>query len=162
MKSQSYKKSLIKPLGQIALLFSLLGMAWQASAQTKIEDAWIRATVPGQQSTGAFLKVTSSTDSKLVNVQSPAAKMVQIHRTTMQNEVMHMDPVDSVALPAGKTVVFDPSGYHVMFIGLSAQVKEGDKVPLTLTVEDATGKKESVKLDVDARALNASDSDDMK
>jgi copper(I)-binding protein len=41
-------------------------------------------------------------------------------------------------------------------------VKEGDKVPLTLTVEDATGKKESVKLDVDARALNASDSDDMK
>ncbi|RMP62870.1 hypothetical protein ALQ18_02334 [Pseudomonas marginalis pv. marginalis] len=75
---------------------------------------------------------------------------------------MHMDPVDSVALPAGKTVVFDPSGYHVMFIGLSAQVKEGDKVPLTLTVEDATGKKESVKLDVDARALNASDGDDMK
>lgn len=56
MKSQSNKKSLIKPLGRIALLFSLLGMAWQASAQTKIEDAWIRATVPGQQSTGAFLK----------------------------------------------------------------------------------------------------------
>lgn len=144
-----------------AVLVSLLGTAWQAAAQTLVDDAWVRATVPGQQSTGAFLRITSSTDSKLVSVQSPVAKTVQMHRSTMNNEVMHMDPVDSVALPAGKTVAFNPDSYHVMLIGLYAQVKEGDKVPLTLTVEDMTGRKESIQMEATARALNSSDSHKM-
>jgi len=161
MNFRSRKTVVIKPLAQAAILFSLLGMAWQASAQTRIDDAWVRATVPGQQSTGAFLKITSSTDSKLVSVQSPVARTVQMHHSTMQNEVMRMDPVDSVALPAGKTVVFDPDSYHVMLIGVYAQVKEGDKVPLTLTVEGANGKTETITVEASARALNSSDSGKM-
>ena len=161
MNFRSRKAVVIKPLAQAAILFSLLGMAWQASAQTRIDDAWVRATVPGQQSTGAFLKITSSTDSKLVSVQSPVARTVQMHHSTMQNEVMRMDPVESVALPVGKTVVFDPDSYHVMLIGVYAQVKEGDKVPLTLTVEGVNGKKETITVEASARALNSSDSGKM-
>ncbi|WP_223458911.1 MULTISPECIES: copper chaperone PCu(A)C [unclassified Pseudomonas] len=161
MNFRSRKTVVIKPLAQAAILFSLLGMAWQASAQTRIDDAWVRATVPGQQSTGAFLKITSSTDSKLVSVQSPVARTVQMHHSTMQNEVMRMDPVESVALPVGKTVVFDPDSYHVMLIGVYAQVKEGDKVPLTLTVEGVNGKKETITVEASARALNSSDSGKM-
>lgn len=161
MNFRCRKTVVIKPLAQAAILFSLLGMAWQASAQTKIDDAWVRATVPGQQSTGAFLKITSSTDSKLVSVQSPVARTVQMHHSTMQNEVMRMDPVESVALPVGKTVVFDPDSYHVMLIGVYAQVKEGDKVPLTLTVEGVNGKKETITVEASARALNSSDSGKM-
>jgi copper(I)-binding protein len=161
MNFRSRKTVVIKPLAQAAILFSLLGMAWQASAQTRIDDAWVRATVPGQQSTGAFLKITSSTDSKLVSVQSPVARTVQMHHSTMQNEVMRMDPVESVALPVGKTVVFDPDSYHVMLIGVYAQVKEGDKVPLILTVEGVNGKKETITVEASARALNSSDSGKM-
>ena len=139
------------------LLLSLLGMSLHVSAQTVVDDAWVRATVAGQPSTGAFMHITASSDSKLVEVQSPAAKTVQIHESKMENDVMSMQPVASVALPAGKSVAIVPEGYHVMLIDLVGQVKEGDTVPLTLTVENANGEKESIKVEAQARALNMPD-----
>ncbi|QHD01848.1 transporter [Pseudomonas sp. S04] len=150
----SFSKSRIK---QLLLGVSLLGLALQASAQTQVDDAWVRATVAGQQATGAFMTLTASTDSKLLGVQSPAAKIVQVHQSTMKNDVMSMQPVESVALPAGKAVSFDPHGYHVMLIDLVAQVKEGDSVPLTLIVENAKGEKESIEVQAPVRALNMAD-----
>lgn len=144
-------------LKQALLGLSLLGLAAQASAQTVVDDAWVRATVPGQASTGAFLTLKASTDSKLLEAQSPVAKIVQIHQSSMKDDVMSMHEVSSVALPAGKPVVLDPSSYHVMLINLAAQVKEGDKVPLTLIVEDDKGVKQSIVVEATARALNAPD-----
>ena len=137
------------------LLLSLLGMSLQVSAQTVVDDAWVRATVAGQPSTGAFMHITSSTDSKLVEVRSPVAKTVQIHESKMANDVMSMQPVSSVALPAGKNVAIEPEGYHVMLIELVGQVKAGDQVPLTLIVEDSKGVKESIEVKAQARALNS-------
>lgn len=136
---------------------SLLGLSLQAQAQTSVEDAWVRATVPGQPATGAFMHITSTTDSKLVGVSSPVAKTVQIHQMSMKGDVMNMQQVDSVELPAGKTVVFDSNGYHVMFMGLAAQVKEGDQVPVTLTVQDDKGARQSIEVRAPARALTAQD-----
>ena len=137
------------------LLLSLLGMSLQVSAQTVVDDAWVRATVAGQPSTGAFMHITSSTDSKLVEVRSPVAKTVQIHESKMANDVMSMQPVSSVALPAGKSVAIEPEGYHVMLIDLVGQVKAGDQVPLTLIVENSKGVKESIEVKAQARALNS-------
>ncbi|CAM5321379.1 copper chaperone PCu(A)C [Pseudomonas fragi] len=137
------------------LLLSLLGMSLHVSAQTVVDDAWVRATVAGQPSTGAFMHITSSTDSKLVEVRSPVARTVQIHESKMQNDVMSMKPVAAVALPAGKSVAIEPEGYHVMLIDLVNQVKAGDQVPLTLIVEDSKGVKELIEVKAEARALNS-------
>jgi copper(I)-binding protein len=142
---------------QMVLGFSLIGMAWQVSAQTQVNDAWVRATVAGQQSTGAFMTLQADSDSKLLSVQSPVANTVQIHQSSMKDDVMSMRQVESVALPAGKPVSFDPHGYHVMLIDLTAQVKEGDKVPLTLIVENAKGEKETIEVQAEARALGMAD-----
>ena len=137
------------------LLLSLLGMSLHVSAQTVVDDAWVRATVVGQPASGAFMHITSSTDSKLIEVKSPVAKTVQIHQSTMKNDVMSMKTVASIALPAGKTVNIDPEGYHVMLIDLTGQIKEGQDVPLTLVVENAKGEKESIEVTAKARALNS-------
>jgi copper(I)-binding protein len=48
---------------------SLLGLAFQASAQTKVDDAWVRATVPTQSASGAFMTVTADSDSKLLSMK---------------------------------------------------------------------------------------------
>ncbi|MFD2883804.1 copper chaperone PCu(A)C [Pseudomonas lini] len=147
-----------KRIKQLTLGLSLIGMAWQVSAQTLVNDAWVRATVAGQHSTGAFMTLQADSDSKLLSVQSPVANTVQIHQSSMKDDVMSMSQVESVALPAGKSVSFDPHGYHIMLMDLTAQVKEGDKVPLTLTVEKRQGrKKETIKVDADARALGMQD-----
>ncbi len=104
-----------------------MGLSAQALAETRVDDAWVRATVPGQSATGAFMRITADTDSKLVDVASPVAKTVQIHEMSMKGDVMSMQRVNSVDLPAGKPVMLDSDGYHVMFMGLAAQVKEGDR-----------------------------------
>jgi copper(I)-binding protein len=129
----------------------LAGVSLTAAAQTRVEDSWVRATVAGQPSSGAFMRITVDTDSTLLNVTSPVARDVQIHEMSMTNDVMRMGPVDAVPLPAGKTVALDPDGYHVMLMGLNGQIKEGDQVPLTLTVKNARGETEVVNVTAPAR-----------
>ena len=132
---------------------SLLGLAFQVSAQTKVDDAWVRATVPSQSASGAFMTLTADSDSKLLSVATPVAKDVQIHEMSMKNDVMRMGPVKSVDLPAGKAVKLDPNGYHIMLMGLTGQLKDGESVPLTLTVENAKGEKETVEVKASVRSL---------
>lgn len=125
----------------------------EADAQTTVDDAWVRTTVPGQPSSGAFMRITADTDSKLLSVSTPVAKDAQIHEMSMTNDVMRMGKVDAVALPAGKTVALDPDGYHVMLMGLTGQIRPGDQVPLTLTVENAKGERETIEVKAPARGM---------
>ena len=54
----------------------LAGASLSAVAQTRVEDPWVRATVAGQPSSGAFMRITADTDSTLLSVTSPVAKDV--------------------------------------------------------------------------------------
>ncbi|MFP7633406.1 copper chaperone PCu(A)C [Pseudomonas veronii] len=146
----------VQHLKRTLIGLSLLGLAAHASAQVQVQvsDAWVRATVPGQPSSGAFMTVTADSDSKLLRVASPVAKDVQIHEMSMKDDVMRMGPVDSITLPAGTPVKLDPDGYHVMLMGLTGQIKEGDQVPLTLTVENARGERQTVEVKAAARGLD--------
>ncbi|NWD58986.1 copper chaperone PCu(A)C [Pseudomonas veronii] len=144
----------VQHLKRTLIGLSLLGLAAHASAQVQVSDAWVRATVPGQPSSGAFMTVTADSDSKLLRVASPVAKDVQIHEMSMKDDVMRMGPVDSITLPAGTPVKLDPDGYHVMLMGLTGQIKEGDQVPLTLTVENAKGERQTVEVKAAARGLD--------
>ncbi|MGH8437954.1 MAG: copper chaperone PCu(A)C [Pseudomonas sp.] len=144
-----------QPFKRTLAALALIGLALPAMADTSVSDAWARATVPHQQSTGAFMTLTASSDSKLVDVQSPVAEIVQVHQMTMDNDVMGMKQVHSVDLPAGKAVSLDPNGYHVMLMKLKQQIKEGEQVPLTLVIEDAKGHKQTLEVKAPVRALNA-------
>ncbi|OPK05101.1 transporter [Pseudomonas veronii] len=144
----------VQHLKRTLIGLSLLGLAAHSSAQVQVSDAWVRATVPGQPSSGAFMTVTADSDSKLLRVASPVAKDVQIHEMSMKDDVMRMGPVDSITLPAGTPVKLDPDGYHVMLMGLTGQIKEGDQVPLTLTVENAKGERQTVEVKAAARGLD--------
>jgi len=147
---------ILSKFASLSLLFcGLFAMTSQASAQVSVHDAWVRATVPGQHATGAFMQIVSTTDGKLVDVGSPAAKLVQIHQMVMNNDVMSMQQVAEVKLPAGTKVALEPSSYHVMLMDLNQQIKEGDEVPFTLTVEDAAGQRQIINVSAPARALNA-------
>ena len=128
-------------------------LALPAAAQVVVSGAWVRGTVAGQSVTGAFLKMTSPTDTALVAVASPIAKIVEIHEMKLDGGMMTMNAVDRLPLPAGKPVELSPGGYHVMLFALTKPVKEGDVVPLTLTFEDKAGRQSTVEVKAAARAL---------
>ena len=125
-------------------------------AQVRVTDAWIRATVPHQQGTGAFMRLTAPEDSRLVSVSSPVTPTVEVHEMAIDGAVMRMRQIDRLDLPAGRTVELKPGGYHVMLMNLKTQMKEGERVPLTLVFENRAGQRETVEIQAAVRALSAS------
>lgn len=140
---------------RITLTLALLVMAATAQAQLSVKDAWVRATVPQQKATGAFMQLTAASDARLVGASSPVAGVVEIHEMAMVQDVMKMRAVASLDLPAGKTVALRPGGYHVMLMDLKGQVKDGDTVPLTLVLEGRDGKRQTVEVQAPVRPLAA-------
>ena len=124
-----------------------------ATAEVTVKNAWVRGTVAAQTATGAFMTITSSEEAKLVGASSRIATSSEIHQSMMHGGVNHMHGVDEVTLPAGKAVELKPGGYHLMLMGLAKPVAEGQKVPITLTVQDAKGKKSTVEVLADVRGL---------
>ncbi len=140
---------------QALALAALLLAAVSASAQVTVKDPWVRATVPHQKATGAFMQLVAAQDARLIEARSPVAGIVEIHEMAMVQDVMKMRAVESLELPAGKTVELKPGGYHVMLMDLKGQVKEGDQVPLTLVVQTRDGQRQTLELKAPARALGA-------
>jgi hypothetical protein len=137
-------------------LATLTLVAAAAQAQVTVKEAWVRATVPQQKATGAFMQLTAAQDTKLVAGSSPVAGVVEIHEMAMDNNVMKMRQVaGGLALPAGKVVDLKPGGYHVMLMDLKGQIKDGDTVPVSLVFEGKDGKKQTVEIKAPARPLNA-------
>jgi periplasmic copper chaperone A len=128
--------------------------AFTAQAQTTVKDAWVRGTVPQQQASGAFMQITSAQGGRLVAVSTPVAGVAEVHEMKMADGgVMRMAAVPALELPAGKAVELKPGGYHVMLMGLKQQLKAGDSVPLTLTIEAKDGKKETLQVTAAVKPL---------
>ena len=124
-----------------------------ALAEVSVTKAWVRGTVAGQQTTGAFLTLRSTEPAKLVGVSSPVAKIAELHTSGESGGVMRMHAVDAIALPAGKAVELKPGGFHVMLIDLRNAVRAGDRVPLVLEIEDAKGRIRRIDVKADVRPL---------
>lgn len=142
----------MKVLFASALVAALVSTV--AQAEVSVSDPWVRATVAQQKATGAFMRITSPVDARLVSASSPVAGVVEIHEMVMDGEIMKMRAIPGLALPAGQSVELKPGGYHVMLIDLKQQVKVGDVVPVSIVVEGADGKREALELKADARPLN--------
>ena len=127
------------------IVWMLLSGGAVANAQIKVEEPWVRATVPGQQATGAFMKITSGQAVKLVAVTTPAANINEIHEMTMEGGVMKMRAyLAGLDIPANKTVELKAGGYHVMMMDLQRPVKAGETVAMQLQFADAKGNRQLV------------------
>jgi copper(I)-binding protein len=132
-------------------------LAFAAQAQTSVKEPWVRGTVAQQKATGMFAQITSSTGGKLVSASSPVAGVVEIHEMTMDGNVMKMRAVAGVELPAGKPVELKPGGYHVMLMDLKKELKPGEMVPVTLVVEGADKKRETIEVKATVKPLGGKD-----
>jgi hypothetical protein len=135
----------------IALLAGGLFAAPALATGVKVENAWVRATAPGQKVASGYMNLTADADMILVGGSSPVSKSVELHFMKMENGVMEMRLMKEIPLPKGKTVSLDPSGLHVMMIGLKSQIKLGQKVPLTLIVKGGDGKQQKLAVEAESR-----------
>ncbi len=133
-----------KPHIAVALLAACLTMSMSASqAQVVVTGAWVRATVPNQQATGAFMQLLSKKDTTLVSARSDIAGIVEVHEMKMENDVMRMRAVGGLKLPANQPVELKSGGYHLMMMDLKKQLKVGSEAQITLVFKDAKGESET-------------------
>ncbi len=123
-------------LGVIASLSASAAVAHGYRTGTlSIQHPWSRETAVGQAVGGGFLTIANSGthDDRLLSGTSPVAAEVQLHTMTMDGGVMRMRQVtDGIAVPAKGSVELKPGGFHIMFMGLRRQLRQGERFPVTL------------------------------
>ena len=114
------------------------GCGPNTTAATSVEAPWVRAASSGSNG-AAFMTIRnrSGRADRLVRAECDAAMMVEIHQTTVKDNVASMSPIDYIEAPARGHVELAPSGYHVMLMGLKRDLKAGDRLELTLTFQNA-------------------------
>lgn len=104
--------------------------------QVSIKDAWVRATNPGQEVGAAYMTFLSAKDTTLISIESDATKSVEIHNMSMENGVMKMRMMDTLALVANKPYKLSPGGFHLMLFDLKKPLNIGEPVSFTLTFKN--------------------------
>jgi len=105
-----------------------------------ISQAWSRATPNGAKIGGSYLTIENkgTAPDKLIGASSDAAGSIQVHEMSMSGGTMKMRPLESgLTIEPGKAVKLAPGGYHLMMMELKNQLKQGDKLAITLEFEKA-------------------------
>jgi hypothetical protein len=108
-----------------------------------VQDAWTRPAAAGGTAAGYLTLVNRGGPDLLVGADSPLAKRVEAHASSMAGGMMRMSAEPTIPAPAGGRVAFAPGGRHLMLVGLKRTLKTGDHVPVTLRF------KSGARLDVD-------------
>jgi copper(I)-binding protein len=129
---------------RIVLIVAAVLAAWTAlPAQAedvtigglKISAPWARATPKGASVGGGYMKITNTgtAPDRLVGGSTDICRRFEVHEMKMEGGVMKMRPLaDGIEIKPGQTVTLDPSGYHVMLVGLNKQLMQGDHFKATL------------------------------
>ena len=105
-----------------------------------IEQPWVRATIGDSADSAAYMKIENAGDQpdRLVAVKTDAAEDAMLHESRMEDGVMKMVHLpDGIEIPAHGAAELKPLGMHVMLMGLKQPLKEGGRLPLTLTFATA-------------------------
>lgn len=106
-----------------------------------ITDPYARVSAMMAKSGAAFMVIENHTDAddRLVSAASDVAERVELHTHREDaNGVMQMLEVpEGFVIPAGGSHALARGSDHVMFLGLTRELKHGDTVTVTLTFEKA-------------------------
>ena len=103
-----------------------------------VSDAYARASNPKVGGVFMTLSNAASAPARLVAVRTDAAASAELHTHIMEDGIAKMRPVDAIEVPAGGMHMLQRGGDHVMLMGLTAPLAQGDAVSLTLVFDDGT------------------------
>jgi len=138
----------------IASMFALAAAAACAQAPlVQVERPWARATVQGQDATGAYMTLTAREPLTLLGAETPAAGIVEIHQMKLVGDVMKMSAAETLPLKPGEPLQFAPNGYHFMLMDLKTPFRVGSAIPMKLRFRDARGVARTVDVSVPVALL---------
>lgn len=131
----------MKPLRHVlAALACAVAFPALAHDGVHIDGAYARV-MPGAKTGAIFLSIENhaAVDERLVTVSTDVAERAELHtHKAGADGVMQMLKIEGgIAIPAGEIHDLARGGDHIMLMGLTRPVKEGDTINLMLTFEHA-------------------------
>jgi copper(I)-binding protein len=123
----------MKRIFLLGLVLLLTLSACSAPGDMEVHSAWVRPTARGENA-AVYLTLHnhSSDDDELIGASSPAADAVELHESTMENDVMQMNMIMSVPIASEEEIVFAPGGLHIMLIGVKEALVLGGHIAVVL------------------------------
>lgn len=130
----------IAALGAVAAFATAaVPAAYADSNGLTLSDGWMRMIIKSRPAAGYFTVNNNGNKARsLTGASSPACGKLMLHQSKSVNGVEKMVMVKKVAVPAHGMLKFAPSGYHLMCMKPSADMKPGKEVPVTLRFADGT------------------------
>ncbi|WP_192559658.1 copper chaperone PCu(A)C [Pseudomonas allokribbensis] len=111
------------------------------AGELEIAHPWSQELPPNAPTVAAYFIIHNGgkTADRLLSVDSPIAPTAELHEHVMQGDLMKMQQVPNVSIPAGENVTFAPMAYHVMLMNPTDRslLTDGKRFPLTLHFEKA-------------------------
>jgi len=115
-----------------------------------IKNLTINPTPPGAKVGAAFFNVHNPNDTAITlsKVSSPVISRVEMHLSTVVDDIAKMRKLDAVEIDANETFSFTHGGHHIMLMDLEGPLFPGDDtVEHETTKHDHRKAKEDVKHD---------------
>ncbi|WP_417210790.1 copper chaperone PCu(A)C [Antarctobacter sp.] len=138
-----------------------LSLATPALAEIVVKDPYARSSGPTAKAGAAFMVIenTGPEDDRLIAVASEIAVRVELHtHKDMGEGVMRMMEVkEGIVVPAGGVHMLQRGGDHVMFMGLTGPMEQGNTVTVTLTFEKAGEMVVEIPVDLERMQMHGMD-----
>jgi len=140
------------------VLAAMVALPALADPVIEIEDPYARTASDMAKSGAAFMVIRNSgtTDDRLVAARTDVAARVELHTHT-ENEsglMMMIEVEEGFPVPAGGAAMLARGGDHVMLMGLTEPLAQGDSFPVTLVFEKAGEVTLDVTIDRDRKPMH--------
>lgn len=113
------------------------------AAQVSVSEPWARGTVGSTDPTmtAAFMLLDNPSDDDITleTVSSDVADRTELHEMVRKDGDMVMQATDGgIVIEAGKDMLLQPGGYHVMLMDLKQELEPGEEFDITLGFSDGS------------------------
>jgi copper(I)-binding protein len=126
-------------------------IASDATAILIVSEPWVRIS-PNSRSAEGYVQLRSSEGATLVGIRSDATAKIEIRRSGSRRTLGA-----EIDLPAGETVMLAPGGDRFVLAGLERPLKLGDRIALVLTIKDADGSRQEIRVNAEVRRRSPTD-----
>lgn len=126
---------MIRPaLRRVVAIAVLIVPALVLAELPQVRDARVPAPPPGAPVAAAYMTLVNPGDEvlRVTGASSPDVPRVEMHRSSIVDEVARMERQEALEVPPGDELVLARGGLHLMLTGLSERLEPGDSVRLRL------------------------------
>ena len=105
-----------------------------------VADAWARPNPEVVDRAAIYLSIVNDGDTEdaVVGASSEECDAIETHETVESGDIAEMRPLDEIVLPAGRAVEMQPGGLHLMCVGITEALVEGDAFDLELEMRSGS------------------------